>query len=129
MTTNDRSFYWRLSVRENLDFFAALHKLKGKTKKERIGELLALVGMEVQEHQRFMTLSTGQRQRLAIARALLAPDGVLRGVLNPGAVRTVLDRGLSRTEDSAAMSVFQATHQLWALMQLAAWMHRFHVTA
>ena len=42
VTTNERSFYWRLSVRENLNFFAALHGLERKQAKERIGEMLAL---------------------------------------------------------------------------------------
>jgi hypothetical protein len=29
--------------------------------------------------------------------------------------------------DAADMSVYQATHQLWALLQLAAWVQRFGV--
>jgi len=77
VTTNDRSFYWRLSAWENLDFFAALYGVESKKKRERIGELLALVAMEEHAHKGFMTLSTGQRQRLAIARALLSDPAVM----------------------------------------------------
>ena len=77
VTTNDRSFYWRLSCRENLDFFASLHGLSGAMQRARIAELLHILAIERLADQQFMTLSTGQRQRLAIARSLLSDPTVL----------------------------------------------------
>lgn len=59
---------------------------------------------------------------------LLSPTGPIAGVLQPDVVQRVLARGLARTADRADVSVYQATHQLWAVMQLAAWIARFGVT-
>jgi ABC-2 type transport system ATP-binding protein len=68
----ERSFFWRLSGRQNLEFFATLHGLRGAEAKDRIAEVLALVGLSDHADRRFMGYSTGMRQKLAVARGLLA---------------------------------------------------------
>jgi ABC-2 type transport system ATP-binding protein len=73
----ERSFYWRLTGRQNLRFFAALHDLHGATADGRIGELLDLVGLSEHANRYFMDYSTGMRQRLAVARGLLSMPRVL----------------------------------------------------
>ena len=55
------------------------------------------------------------------------PTGPL-AVLDPKQVAAVVERGLTRSEDRADITVYRATHQLWALMQLASWSKRFNVT-
>ena len=55
------------------------------------------------------------------------PTGPL-SLLNPNAVAKVVETGLTRSEDRADITVYRATHQLWALMQLASWSRRFNVT-
>ncbi len=74
---NDRSFYWRLSLQKNLGFFAALYGLQGRRKKLRIDELLELVELSDYTDIRFDRCSSGQKQRLAVARALLADPDIL----------------------------------------------------
>ncbi|MBI2377693.1 MAG: ABC transporter ATP-binding protein [Deltaproteobacteria bacterium] len=74
---DERSFYWRLSCRDNLTFFAALEGIHGDRAKRRVEELAALVGLKEQLDREFHVLSTGQRQRLAIARGLVADPPVL----------------------------------------------------
>lgn len=69
----ERSFFWRLSGRQNLQFFAALYGLRGAQARQRITELLALVRLDEHADRRFMNYSTGMRQKLALARGLL-PD-------------------------------------------------------
>ena len=69
---DERSFYWRLTGRENLEFFAALYGLRGPARSRRIADLLDLVGLEAAADLRFNAYSTGMRQMLAFARALLA---------------------------------------------------------
>lgn len=71
VVTDERSFYWRLSAYHNLKFFAALHGLFGSTADERIEQVLQDVGLTRYASQRFSNFSSGMKQRLAIARALL----------------------------------------------------------
>jgi ABC-2 type transport system ATP-binding protein len=73
----ERSFFWRLSGRQNLEFFAALQGLHGTETHDRIDELLDLVGLNNDAEHRFMSYSTGMRQRLAVARGLLSMPRVI----------------------------------------------------
>ncbi len=77
VNTSERSFYWRLTGRQNLDFFAALWGISGEKRKKRIHELLDLTGLAEKADTRFMKYSTGQQQRLAVVRALLPDPEVL----------------------------------------------------
>jgi ABC-2 type transport system ATP-binding protein len=73
----ERSFYWRLTGRQNLEFFAALYHVPPKRARERIEMLLRGVGLEDAADRPFRTYSTGMRQKLAIARGLLNEPHVL----------------------------------------------------
>ncbi len=78
VTSDERSFYWRLSGRENLVFFAHLYGLAGRAIERRCAELLDKVELEAHAaDERFMNYSSGMRQKLAIARALLHDPPVL----------------------------------------------------
>lgn len=70
-TSDERSFYWRLTGRQNLQFFAGLQDISERKAKVRIDASLAQVGLQDVADKRFHVYSTGMRQRLAIARALL----------------------------------------------------------
>ncbi len=71
VTGDERSFYWRLSGRQNLAFFARLYGLPEAEVGSRVQETLEQVELHAVANQRFLTYSTGMRQRLSIARALL----------------------------------------------------------
>ena len=73
----ERSFYWRLTGVQNLEFFGILDNLSGEPLRERIEHLLALVGLAGAGHKRVSDYSSGMKQRLAIARGLLADPRVL----------------------------------------------------
>jgi ABC-2 type transport system ATP-binding protein len=77
VNTEERSFFWRLSGRQNLEFFASLHGLHGARAGDRITELLKLVGLIEHQHNRFMGYSSGMKQKLAIARGLLSLPPVI----------------------------------------------------
>lgn len=114
---DERSFYWRLSVRDNLRFFAALQDLTGAAARARIEALASLLGLVDYLDREFADLSTGQRQRVAIARGLLADPPVLMfdeatRSLDPGraaGLRRVIREVLVEREGKA---VLFATHDL-----------------
>ncbi|PWT91957.1 MAG: hypothetical protein C5B55_07165 [Blastocatellia bacterium] len=76
-TAEERSFYWRLNAEQNLIFFARLNGLSDRNAKQRIRDLFAQLELEEVARRRFGELSTGNKQRLAVARALLAQPPVL----------------------------------------------------
>ncbi len=69
--SEERSFYWRLTGRRNLEFFAALQGLDARTAARRIHELGELLDMREYLDVPFSDYSSGMRQRMALARALL----------------------------------------------------------
>jgi len=73
----ERSFYWRLTGIQNLEFFGALDNLYGTALRRRIEELIKLVGLENVADKRVSNYSSGMRQRLAVARGLLADPDIL----------------------------------------------------
>ena len=75
--SDERSFYWRLSGRENLRFFSRLYDVPRSRAEGRIDELLARVNLVEASEQRFSDYSSGMKQRLAIARALLHDPPIL----------------------------------------------------
>lgn len=68
---DDRSFFLRLSVAENLRFFAVLAGIGGAEVGRRIERALDRVGLADRARDPFHVLSSGYRQRVAIARGLL----------------------------------------------------------
>jgi ABC-type multidrug transport system ATPase subunit len=76
-SSEERSFYWRLTGRQNLKFFIALHNINGADGKMRIDSLLAKMGLKEMGDRRFREYSTGMKQALSITRALLHDPPVL----------------------------------------------------
>ncbi|AGF78340.1 ABC-type multidrug transport system, ATPase component [Desulfocapsa sulfexigens DSM 10523] len=117
VSTNDRTFYWRLTGRENLDFFATLYNLHGSVKAERINKALQLTGMEDKADSRFMSYSSGQKQRLAIARAMLSDPEVLlmdeaTTSLDPIATRKLLTFTKETLARQEQKTIIWCTHNL-----------------
>jgi ABC-2 type transport system ATP-binding protein len=73
----DRGLYDRLSALDNLRYFGDLYRVPVREKRQRIDELLELVGLRGRERERVETYSRGMRQRLHIARGLLHDPDVL----------------------------------------------------
>jgi ABC-2 type transport system ATP-binding protein len=73
----ERSFFPRLSARENLDFFAALDDISPSSRAGRIECMLHSVGLGKHADTLVMKFSSGMFQRLGMARALIKAPSVL----------------------------------------------------
>lgn len=73
----ERSIYWKLSGRENLEYFAALYHIPSAVAKKRVEDLLERMEIKNRANELVEKYSTGMRQRIAIAKALLARPPIL----------------------------------------------------
>jgi ABC-2 type transport system ATP-binding protein len=74
---DERSLRWRLTARENLRLFATLYDVPTAEIAKRVDELLEAVGLQDTRHKMVGQFSTGMKQRLLIARALIPRPRVL----------------------------------------------------
>jgi ABC-2 type transport system ATP-binding protein/sodium transport system ATP-binding protein len=77
LVSTSAGLYQHLSVREMLLFFADLYGVAPATAASELGRLAHLLGLEELLHRRCATLSTGQKQRVNLARALIHRPPVL----------------------------------------------------
>jgi len=112
--SEERSFYWRLTVRQNLDFFAAMHGARGY--RRDTDAYLGALRLTPRAGTRFGELSAGMRQSLGIIRGLLHDPAVLildepTRSLSPDLAREVWDL-LRRLAVDQGKSILIATHNL-----------------
>ena len=77
MLTGERSIYWKLTGRENLDYFGALYYMPSSQRRSRIEELKDMLDMKEFLDRRVETYSSGQKMKVAFAKALIADPPVL----------------------------------------------------
>ena len=73
----DFGYYPEFSAREFLEYMAALKGLEKKEAKDKISELLELVGLSDVARKKMKTFSGGMKQRVGIAQALLNDPAIL----------------------------------------------------
>jgi ABC-2 type transport system ATP-binding protein len=73
----ERGLYGRLTGKENLRYFAALHHLDNVQARKRVEEVLELVGLASASNRHVEQYSRGMRQRLHVARGLLSDPEIL----------------------------------------------------
>jgi len=74
-TGEERSLYWRLTARQNLEFAATLYRLRRPA--AAIAHALELVGLETEADRPVSGFSQGMSRRLGLARAILHEPPVL----------------------------------------------------
>lgn len=118
----ERSVYWKLTGRENLEYFAALYQVPRDHTRTRIPELLDRVGLTARADDLVERYSTGMRQRLALIKAMVHDPPVLlldepTTGLDPQAARNIRDliRHLHRSEGK---TIILTTHYMEEADQL-----------
>jgi ABC-2 type transport system ATP-binding protein len=77
LLAGERSIYWKLTGRENLEYFAALYHIPPAAAKKRVEELIERMELKERANELVEKYSTGMKQRIAIAKALLARPPIL----------------------------------------------------
>ena len=67
--------YLDMYVKEYLSFVASIYKLKNK--KDRVNEMISVVGLELEKNKKIGALSKGYRQRVGLAQAIIHDPDVL----------------------------------------------------
>ncbi len=119
----DRSFYLRLSARRNLEFFGTLLGLSRAKLARRIGEVANTVDLASVIDRPFRTLSSGMRQRLAIARAMLGEpevyifDEPTRAVdpVHAGEIRRLLRDHVAHTLGKTVIVSTNVLEEAWSI--------------
>ncbi len=73
----ERSIYWKLSGRENLEYYAAIYHVPPAVARKRIDELLERMELAGRANDLVEKYSTGMKQRIAISKALLARPPII----------------------------------------------------
>jgi len=118
----ERSIYWKLTGRENLEYFAALNHIPPTVAKKRVDELISRMEIKDRANELVEKYSTGMRQRIAIAKALLARPPILlldepTLGLDPQAARRV--RELIAELKSEGHTILLTTHYMEEADQLS----------
>jgi ABC-2 type transport system ATP-binding protein len=121
--SDERSFYWRLTGRQNLKFFAVLNNISGKEAEKRIDGLMEFLDLGANADQMFRDYSTGMRRKLAIARGLInSPEIIFMDEPTSGLDPVIAQkiRKLIKEElvGQKRKTVIYATHNLYEAEEL-----------
>ena len=127
--TANTGLYSRLTPLEMLEYFATLYSLPRARTRARIAELVSWLGMESYVRLRCGALSTGQKQRVSIARALIANPPILvldEPTLGLDVLSNRLILEFIRTQAESGKAVLLSTHALDEIDQMCRRMGLIH---
>jgi ABC-2 type transport system ATP-binding protein len=112
----DRAWYWRLTGRQNLEFFSSLYGLDRQVAGTRIANLLDEFSLSDVADRPFSGYSSGMKARFSLMRALLSSPQVLlldepTRSLDPLAAHD-FRRHIQRQRDDEGMAILLTTHDM-----------------
>ena len=113
MLMGERGLYWKLTGRENLEYFGALYHLNQARRKRRSDEIIALLNLADIADRTVETYSSGQKMKLAFGKALVndAPLLVLDEPTNTLDVPSASElRAIVRDLNTQGKTIVYTTH-------------------
>jgi ABC-2 type transport system ATP-binding protein len=123
VSSDERSFFWRLTVRENLEFFARLYGLSAWQVKKRIAQLLKQFDFEKKADHLFRDYSAGMRKKVSVIRALLHEPLLLlldevTNSLDPGSAKMVKEMVRRYVSEQKGSAAIWSTHRFEEISQI-----------
>jgi len=118
-----RGFNWRLSGRQNLEFYSLLYGLSDIEARERIDYLLDFTGLSDRADDGYQRYSTGMQRRLLLCRALLRNTPIIvfdepTAGLDPTSAAEFRKMIIERLARKEGKTIFLSTHNLQEAQEL-----------
>jgi ABC-2 type transport system ATP-binding protein len=119
----DRSIYWKLTGRQNLEYFGALYGLYGKDLKDAIEKAVKDVDLKDRIDDYVERYSSGMKQRIGLAVSMLHDPDILvldepTTGLDPG-ISSEIRKTIRRMVDNEGKTVLFTTHMLHEAQQIS----------
>ncbi|MCI6272813.1 MAG: ATP-binding cassette domain-containing protein [Erysipelotrichaceae bacterium] len=113
---------WSRTVAQNIELPLEIAKIDKETRKQRVAQLINLVGLQGRENSYPSELSGGQKQRVGIARALANNPTILlcdeaTSALDPETTDSILDL-LSDINERLNLTIVMITHQMEVVQRI-----------
>jgi ABC-2 type transport system ATP-binding protein len=113
MLMGERGLYWKLTGRENLEYFGALYHLSPTERSQRAAEIIDLLSLGDIAERTVETYSSGQKMKLAFGKALIndAPVLILDEPTNTLDIPSASElRAIVRDLNSLGKTIIYTTH-------------------
>jgi ABC-2 type transport system ATP-binding protein len=116
LAASSAHFLWCMTVEESLRFYGRLYGLGGRVLADKVEELLHLFGLLPHRRAKFESLSTGLKQRLALAKTLINSPELLfldepTSGLDPEMAEHIREE-IARLNRETGLTILLTTHNL-----------------
>ena len=123
MLMGERSIYWKLSGRQNLEFFGSLYYQTDKQITEKIHSLVELLELNEFIDRPVESLSSGQKYKISFAKTLINNPPIIfldepTATLDPRAARTMRNI-IKKVNEEEEKTIFLTTHNMQEATELS----------
>jgi len=116
LSSGHANFLWSMTVQENVEYYAMLYGVPGKQRRQKVAQLLDLFDLRDFARVRFEELSTGTKQKLSLAKALVNdPELLLLDEptvgLDPDVARRIRET-IQRLHKEQGTTILMTTHNM-----------------